>query len=171
MGRQQMPPMDGALAGSVPADPNMGQPMDNTAPNPPMGGEDPTMGGDPSMGGEEPMDNGGMPQEGDDSTMSIINQLSPDDKEAVRNYAESMLARDETQNNPNGEMGGDPMMDGGNDGQMMESVIFTKRQINKICENFNQKNNDDENLENKPLGKKKGKTVSKNSPFNNPKFD
>lgn len=158
MGGQQMPPMDGALAGSAPTDSNMGQPMDNTTPNQPMGGED-------------PMDNGSMPQDGDDSTISIINQLSPDDKEAVRNYAESMLARDETQNNPNGEMGEDPMMDSSNDGQMMESVIFTKRQINKICENFNQKNNDDENLENKPLGKKKGKTVSKNSPFNNPKFD
>lgn len=167
-----MPPMDGALAGSAIADPNMGQSMNNTNLNIPMGGEDSTMGEDPSMGNEEPTDNGGMPQEGDDSTMSIINQLSPDDKEAVRNYAESMLTRDETQNNPNGEMSEDPMMDGSNDGQMMESVIFTKRQINKICENFNQKNNDDdENLENKPLGKKKGKTVSKNSPFNNPKFD
>ena len=81
-----------------------------------------------------------------------------------------MLARDETQSNPNGDMGEDPTM-AGTDGQMMESVIFTKRQINKIHENFNQKNNDAENLDNKPLGKKKGKTVSKNSPFNNPNFD
>lgn len=170
MGGQQMPPMDGALAGTASTDPNMTQPMDNMNPNMPMGNGDPSMENDPSMGGEEPMDNGGMPVEGDDSTMSIINQLSPDDKEAVRNYAESMLARDETQSNPNGDMGEDPTM-AGTDGQMMESVIFTKRQINKIHENFNQKNNDAENLDNKPLGKKKGKTVSKNSPFNNPNFD
>ena len=73
-----------------------------------MGG-DPGMGEDPGLGGMgdpvadgNPNDMGGedMPMsdqdEGSDSTMDIINQLSPTDREAVRSYAESMLSRDET---------------------------------------------------------------------------
>ena len=68
-------------------DPNGAAPMDD--PNAmPEGGEDLMAGGGDMAAGDENAD--------DDSTMSIINQLSPTDREAVRAYAESMLARDET---------------------------------------------------------------------------
>ena len=73
--------------------------------DPAMGGDtamggDPTMGGDPAMGGDPSM--GDDPAMGgdsnDDSTMSIINQLSPEDREAVRSYAESMLNHEGDEN-------------------------------------------------------------------------
>ena len=64
-----------------------------------MGGMDPNaMGGDPNaMGGDSMMNDPAMGSDPamdgqtDDSTMSIINQLSDEDREAVRAYAESML--------------------------------------------------------------------------------
>lgn len=61
----------------------------------PEGGVDPMAGGDPNAmeGDEAPMSD---QEESGDSTMDIINQLSPTDREAVRAYAESMLSRDET---------------------------------------------------------------------------
>ena len=129
----EQPPMDGqdpAMGG----DPMAGgeAPMDGQ--DPAMGGDpmmgDPAMGGDPMAGGEAPMEGG----EGDDSTMSIINQLSDEDREAVRAYAESMLNKSEgEQEAPAGEdpMMGDPAM-GGEQPPMMESFIFTKKQLNKI---------------------------------------
>ena len=110
-GASDVPPADPSMGGG---DPNaMGGGMD------PMGGPDPSMGGEDPMGGQDPMmgpppadgdgqlnpDMGGMDDSGmggegdgpDDSTMSIINQLSPEDLDAVRAYAESMLSRDEPQ--------------------------------------------------------------------------
>ena len=147
---------------------------------PPMDGQDPAMGGDPMMddpamsgdpmGGEQPPMEGG---EGDDSTMSIINQLSDEDREAVRAYAESMLSKsDGGQEAPAGEdpMMGDPAM-GGEQPPMMESFIFTKKQLNTLMENFGPTEDELQNQdERKPLPKKKEKTVSGKSPFNSPKF-
>ena len=73
------------------ADPELGAGIGNMAEDPNAGipSEDPGMGGE-DMGGEA-----AGPE--DDSTASIIDQLSDDDKEAVRNYAESLLNRDENQ--------------------------------------------------------------------------
>lgn len=144
-------------------DPNMvGDPMAGGDPN--MGGnempmDDPNMEGDPMMGGEgtpmeDPMDGEG---EGDDSTSSIINQLAPEDREAVRAYAQSMLSKSKESND---EMQQEPMM---------ESFVFTKNQLTKIMENFNQSVDDSKDDNN--LKKKESKTVSKKSPFNSPKFD
>lgn len=70
----------GAGIGNVAEDPNAGMPSED----PGMEGDDMGMGGGESEGG-------------DDSTSSIIDQLSDDDKEAVRNYAKSLLSRDENQ--------------------------------------------------------------------------
>jgi len=167
----QEPSVDDA---SLSQDPNMNMPTDND-PNAggPMGGEDPNMGGpmgdmgnDPNaggpMGGEDPNIGGPMGDEdpnmgGGDDTLSIINKLSDKDKEAVRSYAESMLSRDETQQN------------GGEEQPMMEQVIFTKKQINKIQENFGPTQDELMNKNNrKELPKKQSKT--NNSPFSNPKF-
>lgn len=127
----------------------------------PMGGEEPSMGGD-SMETEEPLTNDIDDSSTDDSTMSIINKLSSEDREAVRSYAESMLSRseeslDEPQNNV--------------DEPMMESVIFTKRQLKTIMENFGPTEDEFQKNKSKNLDKKHTKSVSKNSPFNSPKFN
>ena len=119
-----------------------------------MGGEDPMMGGDPATG-----------DGGDDSTISIINQLSPTDKEAVRAYAESMLSRSEG----NIENSTDMVDDSMGEAPMMESVVFTKKQIKKINESFRSINNKGDDTKT-VLNKKKTQTVSKKSPFNSPDF-
>ncbi len=157
----EQPPMNGQ-------DPAMGgDPM--AGGQPPMDGQDPAMGGDPMAGEQPPMEGG----EGDDSTMSIINQLSDEDREAVRAYAESMLSKSEGgQEAPAGEdpMMGDPAM-GGEQPPMMESFIFTKKQLNTLMENFGPTEDElQKQDERKPLPKKKEKTVSGKSPFNSPKF-
>lgn len=169
-------------------DPNAGAPMGGD----PMGGDTgmgnmndgqldpPDMGGD--MGGEPgPLDGAPMggegEGEGDDSTISIINQLSPEDREAVRSYAESMLSRDETKGG--GDMGGDqPPMDGGdpmggdpNGGgaPMMESFVFSKKQLKSINENLPV--TDIRKKDVKINDKKKGNNTPRKSPFNSPKFN
>lgn len=179
----QETPTDGASAAPTPTDSTM-DPMMGNDPNM-DGGEmpmdSPNMSGDPNMdGGDMPMDDpnmGGdeMPMDdpmdgdqsmenndGDDSTTSIINQLSPEDREAVRAYAQSMLSKSEEPQNdiPQEDMSGEPMM---------ESFIFSKNQLTKIMENFN-KTVEDEN-EDDTLKKKESKTVSKKSPFNSPIFN
>lgn len=154
-------PVDNAPMGDMPQD-NGGAPMDNA----------PMDGGEAPMGDEPPMEGG---EEGDDSTMSIINQLSDTDKEAVRAYAKSMLNRDESQNNgeDNGEEEVPPMdasMGQNNDGApMMECVIFTKKQLRKINENFGP-TSDELEKDKKPLEKKKSKQVGLKSPFSAPRF-
>ena len=170
--------MDGAS--TVPSDDPMmgGDPMADEQPSmdgqdTAMGGgqmmDDPTMEGDPMAGEQPPMEG----EDGDDSTMSIINQLSDEDREAVRAYAESMLSKSEGgQEAPAGE---DPMMDdpsmGGEQQPMMESFIFTKKQLNTLMENFGPTEDElQKQDERKPLPKKKEKTVSNKSPFNSPKF-
>lgn len=153
-------------------DPNdMGGGID--MPEEPGIGSDPNMGGNIGAGEGLGMDGGqgmmdspegmGAGQNGGlgDDTMSIISQLSDEDKDAVRAYAESMLSRDETQNQ--NEIGEQPMM---------EQVIFTKRQLNKIQENFgptqDELNTNKERA--KTLSKKNEKTTSGKSPFNPPSF-
>lgn len=160
---------DTAMGGdSMMGDPAMGgDPMEGE--QPPMDGQDPAMGGDPMASEQPPMEGG----EGDDSTMSIINQLSDEDREAVRAYAESMLSKNENgQEAPAGE---DPMMSdpamGEEQPPMMESFIFTKKQLNTLMENFGPTEDElQKQDERKPLPKKKEKTVSGKSPFNSPKF-
>ena len=159
--------MDGAS--TVPSGDPMagGDPMSDG--QPPMDGQDPTMEGGPMAGEQPPMEG----EDGDDSTMSIINQLSDEDREAVRAYAESMLSKSKgEQEAPAGE---GPMMDdpamGGEQQPMMESFIFTKKQLNTLMENFGPTEDElQKQDERKPLPKKKEKTVSNKSPFNSPKF-
>ena len=156
-------PMDGA-SDVPPSDPNLGgeaPPMDDPnamsedpALNPPADGG---MGGDPSMndGTLDPNMNGDVPADdgmsmdgedgeaGDDSTMSLFNQLSDDDKEAARGYIESMLSRDEEKTDDSGMDGNMPMgPDGQNDAPMMESVMITKKQARGLSEVLNKCPND-----------------------------
>lgn len=118
------------------------------------------MGMDPGM--EANADNMG----GDDSTMSIINQLSDTDREAVRAYAESMLSRDEESDIDNDGIGGDtqaPM-------QETIKVIFTKKQLLEMNENFGP--TADELEKTKPeIFSKKTDRKNNNTPFDKPKFN
>lgn len=141
--------MDGMNDGNGQLDPNMG----------PMGGE-PPMDGDPMAGGEEGSD---------DSTISIINQLNDKDKETVRAYAESLLSTEEENDGQDEPMDGEDM--GGQDpnaAPMMESFIFTKKQLKKLNENFNDKDREEKNKGN---NKARGKNTAKDSPFKSPRFE
>ena len=136
------------------------------------GGEGPSMGMNQNAENEAPMpdDMGGMPENGEgsgDDTMSMFNELSTEDKEAARKYIESMLNKDESQEN-NDEVDG-PSNE--IEQMPMEAVIFTKGQLKKINENIGI-NIDDEKTE-KILSKRTDKTKNKvkNSPFNSPKFN
>ena len=105
--------------------------------------------------------------EDDDSTMSIINQLSDTDREAVRAYAESMLSRSESQGDmgPEGDEAAD-MPDNNNGGPMMETFMFKKGQLLQLNEKLGTKNKQEKDVDNKPLAKKNtSKTVSSKSPF------
>ena len=155
MNDMPMPDMENDSMGG---EPNMGdEPMndDSMGDEPNMSDDsmnDEPMGDEPNMG-DEPMD---YPEndDNDDSTISIINQLSKEDKEAVRAYAESMLKRSEPSSEDNQPM--------------METFIFSKKQLQTIMENFNDTNNREER---NTLNKKEKRTVSKKSPFNSPKFN
>ena len=143
------------------ADPNMGAGIGNMAedPNAGMPAEDPGMeGGDIGAEGEG----------GDDSTASIIDQLSDDDKEAVRNYAKSLLNRDEANA---GETPGmekpAPAPDQAGQGVMME---ITKGRLKKVQQRLSEifRAQDDEKDETDRKQKKVKKPVGKKSPFDSP---
>ena len=134
----------------------------------PMGGDPNAMGDDPNAMGEDPNAMGGDPNaiggdpsadggDGSDDTTSIINQLSDTDKEAVRSYAKSMLNKSDSQQE-NGDAGNQPMM---------ESVVFTKKQLNKIQENFGP-SQDELMKKNDRKGLPKKISKSGSSPFNSP---
>ena len=148
------------------ADPNIGAGVGNVAndPNAGMPTEDPGM-GDTGMGME-----GGEAEGGDDSTASIIDQLSDDDKEAVRNYAKSLLNRDEA--NAGGEaMPGmeepAPTPDQSGQGVMME---ITKGRLKKVQQHLSEtfRSNYDDKDETDRKQKKVKKNVGKKSPFDSP---
>lgn len=151
-----MPPM--------PEDDMMEDPSMGGAPDPmaePMP-EDPTMDmGNEEMPEETPTD---MGDEGDDSTMSIINQLSDEDKESVRAYAESMLDKKNTDNESNDEeIAEDPMAA---PAPQMEGKRFTKKQLK---EQFGIRDDEPKTKtgDSKSLKRKKSST---NSPFEPPMF-
>ena len=148
------------------ADPNIGAGVGNVAndPNAGMPTEDPGM-EDAGMGME-----GGEAEGGDDSTASIIDQLSDDDKEAVRNYAKSLLNRDEA--NADGEaMPGmeepAPAPDQSGQGVMME---ITKGRLKKVQQHLSEtfRSNDGNKDETDRRQKKVKKNVGKKSPFDSP---
>lgn len=148
------------------ADPNIGAGVGNIAndPNAGMPTEDPGM-EDAGMGME-----GGEAEGGDDSTASIIDQLSDDDKEAVRNYAKSLLNRDEA--NADGEaMPGmeepAPAPDQSGQGVMME---ITKGRLKKVQQHLSEtfRSNDGNKDETDRRQKKVKKNVGKKSPFDSP---
>lgn len=111
---QEMDGANGDMAQSL--DQNMGSPEEE------MNAE---------MGGME------MGQE-DDSTIGIINQLSDEDKDAVRAYAESLLSRNENDIEQGQDMsaGENDVAGVGADMPMMENVIFSKKQLKMLKESL-----------------------------------
>ena len=147
------------------ADPNLGAGIGNMA-------EDPNAGtpaeGDPNIEGGDM----GMDAEGDDdSTSSIIDQLSDEDKEAVRNYAKSLLNRDET--NTGEEMpgmeapGAAPAPEQAGQGVMME---ITKGRLKKVQQRLHEtfRSQEDDKDETDRKQKKVKKNIGKKSPFDSP---
>ena len=153
---QQDPNMIGGGPNAMGMDPNMAGGDPNA-----MGDDPNAIGGDPNAMGEDPNAMGGDPSadggDGSDDTTSIINQLSDTDKEAVRSYAKSMLNKSDSQQE-NGDAGNQPMM---------EQVIFTKKQLNKIQENFGP-SQDELIKKNDRKGLPKKISKSGSSPFNSP---
>lgn len=150
-------------ASPAPGEEEMGSNMmDGGMPEEAPMGDDMAM--DPGMNGDAP-ETGGEPN---DETMEIINQLSPKDKEAVKSYAESLVSKDE--NNENVEGQNEVPQDGLNmEVPMNESFIFNKKQLNKLLmENFGP-TEDELETNKKPNLIKKQKNVKK-SPFNAPDF-
>ena len=142
----------GAPDGNGELDP-MGPPAEEGAPDM-DGGED--LGAEPENGGEED----------DDSTVSIINKLTPEDREAVRSYAQSMLSRSEA-NAEEGPEGEEPI-DNGGEAPIAESFVFTKGQLKKIHENLLPTEPEKEKNQ---IEKKRSKALSDKSPFKSPKFN
>ena len=169
----EMPMADPMAGGADPmaggADP-MADPMaggEDPMADPMAGGMDPMAGGeDPMAGGEDPM--AGGENETDDSTMSIINQLSDEDREAVRSYAESMLSKHGGKNDSDSA---DPMA--GGEGEetpevapaIPEGICFTKKQLK---ESFGVGRNSEEmqRVKDKTIGK-----VNRHNPFLAPNFE
>lgn len=154
---------EGEMSSSAPENAQMDTPMDNSNEQlPPI--EDDNMDGNNEMPTDDMM--GGEPasDEEDDSTISIVNQLSPDDKEAVRSYAESLLKRSEPSQEEQQEDERQPMM---------ETITIKKGDMETLLENFGP--SQDELFmtsdKNKPLNKKAKKNISSNSPFSAPKFE
>lgn len=112
------------------------------------------------------MSNEEMPEEGgDDSTMSIINQLSDEDKESVRAYAESMLKKNGEDNEENGEEAM-PEDEENMAPPVPEGKTFTKKQLK---EEFGVKVDKNTEVKNSPQPKEK--KINKNNPFNPPIFN
>jgi hypothetical protein len=147
----------GAGIGNMAEDPNAGMPAEG---EPGMEGADAGI-EDPALGGEA---EGGI---GDDSTASIIDQLSDDDKEAVRNYAESLLNRDEAV--PGDEANGmeEPAAPGQEQGVMME---ITKGRLKKVQRKLSEtfRGNLDVKDETEKKQKKVNNDFKKKTPFDTP---
>ena len=155
--------MGGGNFDPMTADPNIGAGIGNMAedPNAGMEGEDPAMDDvDPNLGSDA--------EGNDDSTAGIIDQLSDEDKEAVRNYAKSLLSRDET------EMpGAEPGMEepapapGQEQGVMME---ITKGRLKKVQQKLSEtfRGNYDDKDETERKQKKVNKDFRKKTPFDTP---
>lgn len=149
------------------ADPNIGAGVGNMANDPNAGM--PTE-GDPGMEGEDMGMEGGEMEGGDDSTASIIDQLSDDDKEAVRNYAKSLLNRDEAQPDDMGGMSEPapaPAPDQTGQGVMME---ITKGRLKKVQQRLHEtfRSQEDDKDETDRKQKKVKKNTGKKSPFDSP---
>ena len=152
------------------ADPNMGAGIGNVANGPDAGmpAGDPGMEGEDAGIGDPGMEGGAEGGIDDDSTASIIDQLSDEDKEAVRNYAESLLNRDEAA--PEGDMAGteEPAAPGQAQGGVMMEI--SKGRLKKVQQRLSEtfRDNSDEKNETERRQKKVNNDFKKKTPFDTP---
>lgn len=142
-------------------------------PEPPQGDmPDPAMGdpmGGPEGGDVPPMDGGDAPAGGGGEIQSMFDGLNPDHQKAAKKYIQSLEDQES-----DAQQGGDQMTDAMppmTPGQqpMMESVVFTKKQVRMLNENFGEMSdelNRDKELGHSTKVKKDNKRVS---PFDPPK--
>ena len=174
--------MGGGFAGPEPPmnnAPDMGGdvPMNDTS----MGADTNMMGGDPGMdagiGAEPDMMNGNenTNKEKKDIQKNIgkgcadFRNYQGEDKEELGKWIEGMLDSVDDEDNEAGIGDESEMSPMDNQMPQMESVIFTKGQLNKINEEFgidNMSKKDD--IDNRQ--EKSKKNMNNNSPFNNPNF-
>ena len=155
----EQPPMADASSSLPPQEPGMSAGLP-PMPSEPMGNEPPVDGGD--LGDGEPT---GKVKE----IMDTANEISEKDQDTLLAYARSLKDASEEATEPNSEM---PPQDPGMGGQppMMESVVFTKKQIKKLNENFGEMNQELERE--KELGHSTKPKTDKNkpvSPFDPPR--
>ena len=143
-------------------DPNIGAGIGNVA-------DDPNAGAPTDMP-DSGMEDAEQPESNDDSTAAIIDQLSDDDKEAVRNYAKSLLNRDEEQ--PDNNMGDEETTPEPEQGQPQGDVMMeiTKGRLEKIQKKLHEKfrDNDSDTKKIDVKQKKLNKNRGKKSPFDSP---
>lgn len=170
----------------MPQDPNMG--MDNQMMQDPNMGADPgmdmgnepnMMGNDTGMGMEDPMMGGEQnPERARKEIQKNIGKACADfrsyqgqDKEDLTKWVEGML--DSILDDSDAGIGdeSEPEMGEEEPVPQMESVIFTKKQLNKINEEFGIENLSDKKDDTKKAEKVKSNKNNNNTPFNNPKLN
>lgn len=118
---------------------------------------------------EEPLDGaelgGETPESEDDSTESLLNQLSPEDKEAARKYILSMIEDDNEQDTEEVEPATEEVPAAEPAPTMEESVAFSKASFKKVCENFGIMNDDEKGKKNTVQTKSGNKKIKASSPF------
>jgi len=169
------PPMpDTNMGGGAPMnDPSMGN--DPNA----MGGDPNMMGADPGMDagmGADPMAGGGNPNKAKEDIQKNIGKGCSDfrnyqgqDKEELGKWIEGMLDSVDDEDSEAG-IGEDSEMPMDNQMPQMESFIFTKKQLDKINEEFGIDNmsKKDDIVKTQQKSKKK---INNNSPFSNPNLN
>ena len=169
-GAQPMDPTAGASAmpaqdpNAMAMDPNAGMmdPMAGGDPN--AMPEDPMAGADPAAGGEEGID--GMDVQG------LYDSLPNEDKDAAEGYLKYLKRKNEEGGVEGGEpmagpnaMPADPMAQQ----PMMESVVFSKKQLKQIQEQIG--TSGEKEPEEKPLSSKKNQKFNSKSPFGSKRFN
>ena len=153
-------PVADPMAGAAPMDPTMGGDMNGDGMP-----DDPNAMGMDATGGEEGID--GMDVQG------LYDSLPDEDKDAAEGYLKYLKRKNENGGNEQAgdEAGMDAMAADPTMAQqpMMETVIFTKKQLNKINEGVGF-TDDERKPENKNLSTKKDKGFRKKSPFGAKKF-
>lgn len=155
------PPM-GDASSSLPPEPPQGD-----MPDPAMGGGEPPMG--PEGGDVPPMDGGDDAAAGGGGEIqSMFDGLNPEHQKAAKSYIQS-LEDQETDAQQGGDQMGDamPPMTPGQQ-PMQESVVFTKKQVRTLNENFGEMS-DELKRDNEPGHSTKVKKNNRVSPFDPPK--
>ncbi len=162
-------------------DPNMEQPMEdpNMMGGPEMGGDPNMMGGpempqDPNM--EQPMNDNGEQdaskekkeiQKNIGKACADFRDYQGQDKEELGKWISGMLDSLDGEDDENTDFDDDSIEAPVEQEMPMESVVFKKKQLNKVNEIFG---TDNLSTDNKPKNEKIKNNSVKNTPFNNPDY-